>query len=111
MYRSVLSYWKAIKLIGREHTAYNPCDGYARAGHKNSTGCYVNKCFGDFGIVNASRNMLQQVLHSDVYSYLQTVSQPVRNPRVYVADRARTRYKVLCRPHPRAFSALLRPVV
>jgi len=24
MYRNVLSYWKAIKLTGREHTAYSP---------------------------------------------------------------------------------------
>lgn len=96
MHRNVLGYWKDIKRIGDEYAAYNPCDvtaannRYTQNVHSNSTGCCFDKCFGDFGLVNVTRLLLQNALHADVYAHLQTVRGLVARPWVDLTNRART---------------------
>lgn len=44
--------------------------------HGTDTGCGFDVCFGDFGIKNAVKTVLQRRVHADVYAHLQTVSLP-----------------------------------
>lgn len=83
LHGNVLSYWRTVNRIGAAHATYRPCDklqtpnpyAYTSTSHGTKAQCNYAKCFGDFGIKDAVKNVLQQRVHADVFAHVQTVSQ------------------------------------
>ena len=58
MYQSIKQYWKGLKTISAIYRSY---------GHKIHSSSYnAEKCFGDFGITNNARDILQRYANKDV---------------------------------------------
>jgi hypothetical protein len=76
---SIKYYWTKLKNDGSSLHAYAPCKGKilaSRSSFSDHTSiCSFKECFGDFGIVDSAKNILQNYAHIDVWKQWQAVSR------------------------------------